>query len=373
MNRPAESWFLIDDIDQLDSPALVFYRERILGNIALLKQSVSDPGMLRPHVKTHKTREISLLLLQEGITKFKCATIAEAEMLGSCNTPDVLLAYQPVGPKIKRFISLMKTFPKTQFSCLIDNEISLKAIAEQAILAGVEVRLFLDLNVGMNRTGIVPDEKALELYQLAAQESGVKLLGLHAYDGHIHDASFFIRKVNGSLVLDMIRKLEEQILKAEIPKPVIVAGGTPTFPLYAQEEDIECSPGTFVLWDRGYLEAFAEQEFLTAALVITRVISLTDHTKVTVDLGHKSVAAENELSKRVFFLNAPGAQMVGQSEEHLVLYLGADHGFKIGDVLYGLPVHICPTVALYAQASIIENHKIAGDWQVVARNRKINI
>lgn len=373
MTKYAESWFLIDDVDQLDSPALVFYRERIIENIALLKQRVSDLSMLRPHVKTHKTREISLLLLEAGVTKFKCATIAEAEMLGSCNVPDVLLAYQPVGPKINRFITLMKTFPATQFSCLIDNEVSLKAIAEQAMLEGVEIRLFLDLNVGMNRTGIVADEKALELYQLAAQESGVKLIGLHAYDGHIHDASLFIRKVNGSLVLNMIRKLEEQILKAGMPKPVIVAGGTPTFPLYAQEEDIECSPGTFVLWDRGYQEAFTEQEFLTAALVITRVISLTDLTKVTVDLGHKSVAAENELSKRVFFLNAPDAQMVGQSEEHLVLYLGADHGFKIGDVLYGLPVHICPTVALYGQASIVEDHKIAGDWQIVARNRKINI
>lgn len=368
-----KTWYLIDDADQLDSPALVFYKDRIIENISLLKQSISDVGRLRPHVKTHKTREITLLMTEAGITKFKCATIAEAEMLGSCEAPDVLLAYQPVGPKIDRLITLIKTFPVTRFSCLVDNDVSLKAIASAAVEADITIRVFLDLNVGMNRTGIMPDEKALLLYKQAAQEKGIELMGIHAYDGHIHDTSFFIRKVKGALVLDLIMKFQQQILQKGMPKPVIIAGGTPTFPLYAPLEDIECSPGTFVLWDKGYMDSFAEQEFLTAALVITRVISLTDDTKITVDLGHKSVAAENELSKRVFFLNAPDAQMVGQSEEHLVLYMGAGHGFKIGDILYGLPVHICPTVALYGAVSVVDQHKITDEWKIIARNRKINI
>jgi len=373
MTKPDKDWFLIADPSQLDTPALVFYKDRIAENISILKESISEVSRLRPHVKTHKTREITLLMLEAGITKFKCATIAEAEMLGSCKAPDVLLAYQPVGPKIARFIALIKAFPATQFSCLVDNEESLKAIAGAAVSAGVEVGLFLDLNVGMNRTGISPGEKAMALYKMAGKEKGIRLIGLHAYDGHIHDSSFFIRKVNGSLVLDMILKFQQEIIAAEMPKPVIVAGGTPTFPLYAPLEDLECSPGTFVLWDKGYQDAFAEQEFLAAALVLTRVISLTDDTKITVDLGHKSVAAENVLGRRVFFLNAPDAQMVGQSEEHLVLYLGANHGFKIGDVLYGLPIHICPTVALYGQANIVEEARVTGVWDIVARERKITI
>ncbi|WP_158796889.1 D-TA family PLP-dependent enzyme [Pedobacter sp. L105] len=368
-----KAWYLIDDVEQLDSPALVFYKDRIIKNISLLKEGISDARRLRPHVKTHKTREITLLMLEAGITKFKCATIAEAEMLGSCKAPDVLLAYQPVGPKIKRFITLIKTFPATHFACLVDNESSLKAISGAAVEAGIQVRVFLDLNVGMGRTGITPDENALLLYQQAAADNGIRLMGLHAYDGHIHDTSLFIRKVNSALVLGLIMKFQESILKKGMSKPVIVAGGTPTFPLYAPLEDIECSPGTFVLWDKGYMDSFAEQEFLTAALVVTRVISLTDETKLTVDLGHKSVASENELSKRVFFLNAPNAQMVGQSEEHLLLYMGAGHGFKIGDVLYGLPVHICPTVALYGLASIIEQHRLTEEWAIIARNRKITI
>lgn len=367
-----DNWYLISNVDQLDSPALVFYQERIRENIIRLIGSINDRSRLRPHVKTHKNSELVQLMLEAGISKFKCATIAEAEMLGMCKAPDVLLAYQPVGPKIGRFIELIKAYPLTDFSCLVDNKDSLKAMAAAAQAAGIEISLFLDLNVGMNRTGILPDEHALLLYRQVRQESGVRILGLHAYDGHIHDASYAVREKKWTIVMDAILKLKQEIIASGFIRPVIVAGGTPTFPFYARMEEVECSPGTFILWDKGYHDAFAEQAYLAGALVITRVVSLTGPTTITVDLGHKSVAAENELSKRVSFLNAPEALMLGQSEEHLVLELGPDHGFSIGDVLYGLPIHICPTVALYESAARVENHQITGEWKIISRDRKIN-
>jgi D-serine deaminase-like pyridoxal phosphate-dependent protein len=372
-NMDQADWYLIDGADQLDSPALVFYQERITANIEKLKQRISNLNRLRPHVKTHKTIEISLQLIEAGITKFKCATIAEAEMLAMSKAPDVLLAYQPAGPKIDRFIQLIKTYQATSFSCLVDNEFSLKAIALAALAAGVTVRIFVDLNVGMNRTGISPEDKALKLYESATAEKGIEILGLHAYDGHIHDADYPIREKKAAGVLESLNKLVKEIVWKGMPEPVIIAGGTPTFPAYAKLEQIECSPGTFVLWDKGYQDAFKEQDYLIAAVVLTRVISLTDATKITIDLGHKSVAAENVLKRRVYFLNAPNAEAVSQSEEHLVLELGPDHGFQIGDVLYGLPIHICPTVALYSHATIVTNHKITGEWKIISRERKINI
>jgi len=372
-NLKEESWYQISNADELDSPALVFYPERIAENIARLKNSINDISRLRPHVKTHKNPEITRMMIDAGISKFKCATIAEAEMLAICSAADVLLAYQPVGPKISRLIRLAKTYPDTHFSCLCDNVASLKAIAAAAVAAGLELDLYLDLNVGMNRTGIAPDENAVLLYQQIEAEPGVNARGLHAYDGHIHDGSLETRKQKCQLVLSAISWINDQIVASGLPKPVIVAGGTPTYPLYAALEDIECSPGTFILWDKGYQDAFAEQNYLTAALVITRVISLNGPAALTVDLGHKSVAAENDLHRRVYFLNAPHATMKGQSEEHLVLDAGAGHGFQIGDVLYGLPIHICPTVALYGTAAHVENHRVNGEWKITAREKRINI
>src|SRR4051812_8174554 len=98
------SWFEISNIDTIDTPALVVYAERVSENIRVLKSMVEDISQVRPHVKTNKMAEVCAMLMNAGITKFKCATIAEAEMLALINTPDILLAYQPVGPKVQRLI-----------------------------------------------------------------------------------------------------------------------------------------------------------------------------------------------------------------------------------------------------------------------------
>ena len=368
-----KNWFTINNVDQLDSPALVFYPDRIAENIAILKGSIDDIDRLRPHVKTHKSAAVSLLMLEAGISKFKCGTIAEAEMLGSCLAPDVLLAYQPVGPKVARFIALINKFPATLFSCLVDNQTSLLELSVAAEEAGIRIPVYLDLNVGMNRTGIKPGVEALDLYKRLLLTSGLKLMGIHAYDGHIHDADIERRKLQWQGVWDDILTFQKSITDLHLPEPVIVAGGTPTYPFYAAQQQIECSPGTFILWDKGYQNAFTEQNYLTSALVISRVISLTGANRITLDLGHKAVAAENELAKRVFFLNAPDAIMIGQSEEHLVIELSGDHDFTIGDVLYGLPTHICPTVALHAYASTVYSHHFTDEWKITSRDRKITI
>ncbi len=74
----------------------------------------------------------------------------------------------------------------------------------------------------------------------------------------------------------------------------------------------------------------------------------------------------------MYFLNAPEIKFISQSEEHLVVETNADHSYKIGDVLYGLPIHICPTCALYERALIVKNNEISGEWEIIARDRKIN-
>jgi D-serine deaminase-like pyridoxal phosphate-dependent protein len=202
---------------------------------------------------------------------------------------------------------------------------------------------------------------------------GIKPVGLHAYDGHIRDTDFAIRSQRCDEAFEMVEKLQKDILALGFTKPIIVMGGSPTFSVHCNRKEIECSPGTFVYWDKGYSDLCPEQAFLTAALVISRIISLPAATKICTDLGHKSIAAENEITRRVYFLNAPGLQPISQSEEHLVLEAGGDHIYKTGDVLYGLPIHVCPTIALYERAITIENGKTSGEWKTISRDRKIGI
>lgn len=364
-------WYNISDIDQLDTPALVVYPDRVKQNIATLVNAIDDASHLRPHVKTHKTKEVTQLCLDAGIRKFKCATIAEAEMLALCKAPDVLLAYQPIGPKINRLAALIKQYPDTHFSCLVDSYETAEAIEQIAIAEQVTLDVYIDLNVGMNRSGIAP-QKAFVLYERCELLQAIKVVGLHVYDGHIHDEDLNVRKQKCD---EAFRPVDELIaeLHASGIAPIVVAGGSPTFPIHTKRKGVECSPGTFVYWDSGYGKEMPEQAFLPAALVVARVVSLPDDTKICVDLGHKSIASENVLDKRVTFLNAPQLKPVSHSEEHLVLEAGVNHNYKVGDVLYGVPYHICPTVALYERASTIQNSKISGEWRNIARDRKINI
>jgi D-serine deaminase-like pyridoxal phosphate-dependent protein len=366
-------WYHIRDINKLDSPALVVFPDRVRANIQTAIAMVGNVGQLRPHVKTNKSAEATRLMLDAGITKFKCATIAEAEMLGMIKAPDVVLAYQPLGPKLYRFIELVKKFPSTKYSCLTDNISAAKEQADAFAANDVEIPVYIDLNVGMNRTGIIPGEAAIELCRFVSSATRIKFAGLHAYDGHIRNNDFEMRTQECDEAFGTIENLRETLSKVGISVPNIIVGGSPTFPIHAKRKNMECSPGTFIYWDKGYTDLCPEQNFLTAAVLVTRIISLPSPTRVCTDLGHKSVAAENEIGRRVFFLNASDLTPAGQSEEHLVCETGNGHHHKTGEVLYGIPYHICPTVALYERVYTIENGKLTGEWKNAGRDRRITI
>src|SRR3954452_5795294 len=113
--------YVIKDPSQVFSPSLLFYKSLIARNITNLVKRVGNPDRLRPHVKTHKTRQIVKMEREAGITKQKCATIAEAEMVAQCETPDILLSYPLVGPNCVRFAQLIKKYPHSKFSCIADH------------------------------------------------------------------------------------------------------------------------------------------------------------------------------------------------------------------------------------------------------------
>jgi D-serine deaminase-like pyridoxal phosphate-dependent protein len=364
-------WYTLNNVSELDSPALVVYPERVKENLRRLISRIDNVNRLRPHIKTHKSSEVSHLMLEAGIKKFKCATIAEAEMLAVAGAPDILLAYQPVGPKIERFVMLVKRFPKISWGCLVDNAASVQEIASAFEQSDLIIHLFIDLNVGMNRTGIIP-EQALPVAEACTRSRGVVLKGLHVYDGHLRDIDFSIRTQRCDEAFERVKKLQREAEAKTKIKLTIVAGGTPTYSIHCKRKDIECSPGTYIYWDKGYENILQEQHYLHAALVITRVISLPAENTVCVDLGHKAIAAENPIGNRVFFLNAPELQPIGHSEEHMV-FTTSGKNYKVGDVLYGVPYHVCPTVALHDVVNVAVDHRVSERWATLARKRKITI
>ena len=172
---------------------------------------IGDVGRLRPHIKTHKTREIIDMQMKYGIQKFKCATIAEAELLGQCSAKDILLAMQPAGVNITRFFELMDQYPGSKFSTIVDNAGTIIQISKIASSKNIKVPLFLDLNIGMNRTGIYPNQAAAKLCRLISEDPNLIFQGLHGYDGHIRDTDIKERKKVCDAAFDLVSKFKTEL------------------------------------------------------------------------------------------------------------------------------------------------------------------
>ena len=125
-----------------------------------------------------------------------------------------------------------------------------------------------------------------------------------------------------------------------------------------------------MLWDFGYADLLPDLPFEIAALVLTRVVSKPGGKRLCLDLGHKAIAAENP-QPRVRFLNLPDARPVMHSEEHLVVETEHADRIAVGDCLYGVPRHICPTVALHQEAVIVEHGRAVDRWPITARARRL--
>lgn len=366
------NWYTLTNTKDIITPCLAVYPKRIEENIKTMIAMAGGTQYLRPHIKTHKMAEVIRLQRKHGIDKFKCATIAEAELLGICGAKDILLAMQPVGVDIDRFFNLIKEYPDSTFSTLVDNLDIAGQIAGAARKKNLQVRLWLDINNGMDRTGICPGPEALELYKWMYHDPQIIVAGLHVYDGHIREKDPTERQKVCDRDFVPVMDLKRSLAEIGIAVPMIVAGGSPTFPVHLKRLGVETSPGTTLLWDAGYGSSFRDMDFLPAAVLLTRAISKPNKNLVCFDLGHKWIAPEMNLP-RASFLEVEGSHQMKQSEEHLVVQTTNENRFKVGDLAYAIPIHICPTVAKYDSVLAVIAGEITDTWKVAARNKKINI
>jgi D-threonine aldolase len=363
--------YRVEDPSRIPTPALLVYPEKARANIARAVAVAGGPERLRPHVKTHKCPEIVALLRAAGIGRFKCATLTEAEMTARAGARDVMIAYQMVGANIERFVRLLRAFPDVSFKPIVDHPAPLATLGAALAAARLEVEVLLDLDSGMHRTGVAIGPDAAALYRKIARTDGVRPGGLHCYDGHIHDGDLEARRRAAAEGRDAVLALRDSLARESLPVPRIVMGGTPTFPCHALHPEVELSPGTFVLHDGNYLTDFPDLGFQPAALLLARVVSLPAPDRITIDLGHKAVAAD-PAGQRGFLVSVAGAEPQAQSEEHWVWSVNPRHALAPGDPVYVLPAHICPTVALHERLIVIESGRWTGNWRVAARTRQLS-
>lgn len=342
------------------TPQLVVNRKQLIENTRHAIAVAGSAQRLWPHVKTHKMIDVTRLMISMGITKFKCATIAELEMCAMAGAQEALLAYPLVGPAQRRFACLQRSWPGTRFHALCDDLAQAQALSS----TGEHFNIMIDVNAGMNRTGISP-ERLVDFHSTLSSMKNITVTGIHCYDGHRHEPDFDGRFAQTELTYS---RLAYQIGRLTHRPEYLIMGGSPTFPCYAVHEDVSLSPGTLFINDYGYLKAFPDLDFPPAAAVLTRIVSRPEEGVYTLDLGYKGIASD-PADRGLLLCSYPNRSLF-QSEEHWVWKI--DGELKTGDTLFVVPGHICPTSALYSEALVVEDGRLTGSWPVTARNRRIN-
>ena len=368
--------YRIDDAEQVMTPALAIYPEIVDANITTtLRLLGGDANRWRPHVKTAKLGFTMRRFVEHGIANLKCST--SLELLTACENgaADVLVAYPLVGANARRVRAIADQFREAHVSALVESNEQIEP------WKGSRIGLFIDVNPGMDRTGIEQD-RTDEIIALARaiQASGQAFRGLHYYDGQLSSFALKQREEVAHRGYDKLMEIVAAFERAHIPIEEIVTAGTPAFPCtlsyapFNQDRFIHrASPGTIVYNDCSSLVQLpSEYGYRPAAVVVTTVVSRPSPNRFTCDAGHKTVSADS---------GVPTCAVIGHpeflpskpSEEHLPIDVASDvagDSPQIGDVLYLLPKHICPTVNNFDYALSVIGGRIAAVERVTSRGRE---
>ena len=370
MNVPLDA-YAIEDTSSILTPALLIYPGFVDANIqTTLRILGNDENRWRPHIKTAKLAAILRRFVAHEVTRFKCSTTLE--LLTACENgaTDVLLAFPVVGANARRTVEIADQFSSVRVSVLVES-------AEQATLwNGTNVGIFIDLNPGMNRTGIGGDR--LDDVRAIAQQSGAQFRGLHYYDGHMSTYALHERERPAHEGYDRLIEIVDALESSGLEIGEVITSGTPAFPFALTYHGFRgrrfqhsVSPGTVVFNDATTLRQLPpEYGYVPAALVLSTVVSRPLPNVFTCDAGHKSVSAD---------AGVPTCAIVGHtdwtpskpSEEHLPVEIVADaQAPSLAESIYLLPRHVCPTVNNFDQALFIKDGHVIGIERVTARGHE---
>jgi D-serine deaminase-like pyridoxal phosphate-dependent protein len=359
--------YKIENAEALLTPALVIYPEIVDRNIAAtLRLLGGDANRWRPHLKTAKLGFIMRRLVSQGVVNAKCSTTVELAAACESGMKDVLLAYAVVGANARRVRELAEKYPDVRISVLVEN------VGQISAWSGSRVGIFVDVNPGMDRTGIAQD--GIDAILTVVRAAGSQFRGLHWYDGHMSATSLEEREKLAHKGYDRLM----EIVAAVGPVEEVITSGTPAFPCAATYAPFQSgkfvhrtSPGTVVYSDATSIKQLpAEWGYQPAALVVATVVSHPKPNVVTCDAGHKSVSAD---------AGVPTCAVAGRadltplkpSEEHLPIEVTAGAVPEIGELLYLIPRHVCPTVNNFDDAVIVEGGRVIGVEHVTARGHEM--
>ena len=360
---------------ELPTPCVLIDMNRLDQNLNVMEQRIQKLGSsLRPHVKTHKVVELARRQVRDFAGGITVSTLAEAEHFAQCGFKDITWALPLPQSQLKRALKLSKSI---QLNLLIDHPVTLTFLEEELKSCNQSAFVFLKVDCGYGRAGVLPDSnQALLLAQKMHKSPHIEFSGLlthagHSYDCRSKDELKGISKQERNSVL----RLASRLRQANIPVPCISIGSTPTMSVVQNLDGIdEVRPGNYVFFDRAQVNIGACQLENIAMSVLSTVIGVYPERKeILIDAGGIALSKDEGpgLSKNKYGLvvdvisQKPLYQcdLHALSQEHgKIKYTSEKPPFNIGDRIRILPNHSCMTAAAHHIFFLVRNNSLEGQW-----------
>lgn len=360
--------------DALETPVLVVDLDVMESNIdEYVSLAKANDVRLRSHVKTHKNAEIAKVQHERseggGIA---CQTLGEVEVMAKNGLDDVYLSYNVVGErKLDRLVWLSEKLDR--FATTVDGPGNIDPLQSVAAEHGVTVGVILEVNVGLDRTGVLAEESMVRTANRIVDQPNLDLRGLLAYEAQVKSEAETKAEYEEYCweAMEEAQAAVERLEADGIPIEEVKVGGTATSPYSGRHPVVtEINPGMYPFMDVGELEhrPFDVEKADCAATVVSTVISAPSDDRVVVDAGSKTLSMDKpqypvpKHREDVSYVNA--------SEEHGWIDTGAsDERFEVGDRIEFIVPHVCTTINLHDTIVGIRDDRVEEIWPVQARGK----
>jgi D-serine deaminase-like pyridoxal phosphate-dependent protein len=329
--------------NELRTPCLLMDVDAVNRNIEKMAAFFSDlKCKLRPHAKTHKLPWIAHRQMRAGAIGITCAKLQDAKGFIEAGIENVLLANQVVGgAKIRELVGLSHI---SHVMVCIDDFNNAKELSMAAERERGKLDVLVEVDVGINRCGILPGERTLEFVKAISSFKGISFQGLMGYEGGLFnmdekEKTEICRKRNA-----LLASTKNLLEKSGFAVPVVSAGGSNTYRISGCCPGItDIQPGSYVTMDDW--NAKHGIDFEQAVTVLSTTVSRPEKGRAIIDAGLKAISTDHGLPR---IISHKGLQIEVLNEEHGKLTgTNADTDIDIGDKVELVPSHGCTTVPLY--------------------------
>ncbi|HEY4372288.1 MAG TPA: DSD1 family PLP-dependent enzyme [Burkholderiales bacterium] len=358
-------------VADVDTPALIVDLDALDANLARMAAYARERGMrLRTHAKMHKCSALARRQVELGAVGVCCQKASEAEVMVAGGINDVLISNEVVGAaKLARVAALAQ---RARIGVCVDSAAVARDLSAAAVQAGTTVDVYVEIDVGARRCGVVPGQDALALARAIAELPGLHLMGLQAYHGSAqHLRSAAERRAAIAEATRLAKLSRDLLLSAGLPCPVVTGAGTGTFELEGESGVYnELQPGSYAFMDADYGRNQTAQPFAHGLFILATVMSRAPAHAV-LDVGLKTHSVDSGMP--LVHADADGRPLAGleyrkASDEHGVVFAADGVALpELGAKLRLIPGHIDPTVNLHDWLVGVRDGRVAELWPVDAR------